>query len=310
MKNKVTERLTGTLCVTLAGILWGCIGIFIRRFDENLTSMQIVTIRAVATALILFAILLLFKRSLLKIKLRDIWCFLGTGICSIVFFNYCYFKCIGMTSLSLAAVLLYTAPAMVMIISAIVFKEKITVQKISALLLALLGCVSVSGILGTRQLLSGEGILVGLGAGLGYALYSIFSRAALNRGYNSLTINFYTFLVASVGLIPFTDWKAIGKATLSSLSEFLYCIIFALVSTVIPYIIYTYGLTKLSPSRASIMASVEPVTATIVGFVFFNERPSVMAFFAIGCILFSIILLAVSQEDKVKPKTKKRKNNR
>lgn len=298
MKNKTWSRITGTLCVTLAGILWGCIGIFIRQFSLTLTSMQIVTSRALLTVCILFLILLIFKRSLLKIKLRDIWCFIGTGVCSIMFFNYCYFKCMSMTSLSIAAVLLYTAPAIVMVISAVVFKEKITVQKISALLLALLGCVLVSGITGTESLISKEGILVGLGAGLGYALYSIFSRAALNRGYNSLTIIFYTFLIALIGLIPLTDWKSLSSEMFASTDKFLYFLLFAIVSTVLPYIFYTYGLTKLTPSKASIMASIEPVAATIVGFIFFNERPSAIAFFSIGCILFSIILLAINKENK------------
>lgn len=278
--------------------MWGCIGIFIREFSLTLTSMQIVTARTLLTVGILFLILLIFKRNLLKIKLRDIWCFIGTGVCSIIFFNYCYFKCMQMTSLSIAAVLLYTAPAIVMVISAIVFKEKITVQKISALLLALLGCVLVSGITGTETLISKEGILVGLGAGLGYALYSIFSRAALNRGYNSLTIIFYTFLIALIGLIPLTDWNGLSREMFASTDTFLYFVLFAIVSTVLPYIFYTYGLTKLSPSKASIMASIEPVAATIVGFIFFNERPSMVAFFSMGCILFSIILLAINKESK------------
>ncbi|MBR3589188.1 MAG: DMT family transporter, partial [Clostridia bacterium] len=149
MKNKTSSQIVGTLCVTLAGIMWGCIGIFIRQFSLTLNSMQIVTARALLTVCILFLILLIFRKDLLKIKLRDIWCFIGTGVCSIIFFNYCYFKCMSMTSLSIAAVLLYTAPAIVMVISAVAFKEKITVQKISALLLALLGCVLVSGIIGT-----------------------------------------------------------------------------------------------------------------------------------------------------------------
>ena len=296
MKNKNAGQLIGTLSATLAGILWGCIGIFIRRFALTMTSMQMVTIRTALTAAILFIILLVFKRDMLKIKLRDIWCFIGTGVCSIIFFNYCYFSCINLTSLSVAAVLLYTAPAMVMIMSAIIFKEKVTVQKIRALLLATLGCVLVSGITGSNSLISKEGILAGLGAGLGYALYSIFSRAALNKGYKSLTIIFYTFLVALIGLIPFTDWKAIGSVMFKSSEDFLYCILFAVVSTVLPYIFYTYGLTKLTPSKTSIMASIEPVAATIVGFLFFNERPTTTAFFAIACILFSIILLSINKE--------------
>lgn len=298
MKNKTLRQFVGTGAVTLAGIMWGCIGIFIRDFSLSLSSMQIVTARTLLTTALLFVILLIFKRDLLKIKLRDIWCFIGTGVCSIIFFNYCYFKCISMTSLSVAAVLLYTAPAIVMIISSIVFKEKITVPKISALLLATLGCVLVSGIVTSRPLISKEGILIGLGAGLGYALYSIFSRAALNRGYKSLTIIFYTFLIALVGLIPLTEWKGLTTQMFSSGKDFLYFLLFAIVSTVLPYIFYTYGLTILSPSKASIIASIEPVAATIVGFLFFNERPSAASFFSIGCILFSIILLAINKEKK------------
>ncbi len=298
MKNKSLQNFTGTVFVTLAGMLWGCIGIFIRRFSENLTSMQIVSARTSLTVVILFLILLIFKRDLLKIRLRDIWCFIGTGLCSIVFFNYCYFRCMNMTSLSVAAVLLYTAPAMVMIISAIVFKEKVTVQKISALLLAMLGCTLVSGIIGERPLISKEGILVGLGAGLGYALYSIFSRIALNKGYNSLTIIFYTFLVALICLIPLTEWNTLAESMFASNKDFAFFVLFAIISTVLPYIFYTYGLTKLTPAKASIIASVEPVAATIVGFLFFNERPSVTSFFAIGCILFSIILLAINKDKK------------
>ncbi|MBQ7957716.1 MAG: EamA family transporter [Clostridia bacterium] len=298
MKNKSIQNIFGALLVTVSGILWGSIGIFIRPFSENLTSMQIVTARAVLTTLIMLVFLLIFKRKLLKIKLRDIWCFIGTGLCSIVFFNYCYFRCMNITSLSVAAILLYTAPAIVMLISAVVFREKITVQKISALLLAMLGCALVSGITGAEAQLSTEGILTGLGAGFGYALYSIFSRVALNKGYNSLTITFYTFLVATICLIPVTDWGTMIPVMTVNGKTFITYVLFALTSTVIPYILYTYGLQKLTPAKASIIASVEPVSATIVGFIFFNERPSITAFIAIGCILFSIILLAINKDKK------------
>ena len=298
MKNKGLQNVVGAFSVTAAGILWGSIGLFIRPFSENLNSMQIVAARASLTTVIMFLFLLIFKRKLLKIRIKDLWCFIGTGICSIVFFNYCYFRCMSITSLSVAAVLLYTAPAIVMIFSALIFKEKVTVQKISALLLATLGCVLVSGVLGSKTSVSKEGILIGLGAGIGYALYSIFSRFALNKGYNSLTITFYTFFITTICLIPITNWNVMADNIFHTSKSFGIYILFALMSTVIPYILYTFGLTKLTPAKASIIASVEPVTATIIGFIFFNERPSLSAFLAIGCILFSIILLAVNKDRK------------
>lgn len=102
-----------------------------------------------------------------------------------------------MTSLSVAAVLLYTAPAFVMVLSYLLFHEKFTVRKSIALVLTFVGCVFVTGIIGSSQTLSGKGILIGIGAGFGYALYSIFGRFALKKGYDSFTISFYTFFCCS-----------------------------------------------------------------------------------------------------------------
>ena len=125
----------------------GSMGIFVRKFEEcGLGSLDIAAIRAITTMCILFLFLLFYNRSLLRIKLRDLWCFLGTGLLSIVFFNYCYFRAITMTSLSVAAVLLYTAPAFVMILSYLLFHEKFTVRKSIALVLTFVGCVFVTGI--------------------------------------------------------------------------------------------------------------------------------------------------------------------
>lgn len=72
--------------------------------------------------------------------------FLGTGLCSIVFFNICYFTAIQLTTLSMAAILLYTAPSIVMVLSILLFKEAFTPVKALCLVLAFAGCVLVSGL--------------------------------------------------------------------------------------------------------------------------------------------------------------------
>ncbi len=102
--------------------------------------------------------LLIFDRKLFVIRLKDLWCFLGTGICSIVFFNFCYFKAITMTSLSVAAILLYTAPAIVMVLSYFLFKEKLTKRKLLALAMTFAGCVLVTGILTEKGSVSFGGL--------------------------------------------------------------------------------------------------------------------------------------------------------
>lgn len=277
--------------VLLAGILWGMMGIYVRRLNAaGFTTIEIVAVRSVVTALLLFLVLFFYNRKMLKICIRDIWCFAGTGILSIVFFNYCYFKAITMTSLSVAAVLLYTAPAIVMILSAVFFHEKITAVKLIALVATFIGCVLVTGLVGSTESLNAAGILVGLGAGLGYALYSIFSRFALERGYHSLTISFYTFVFASIGVLPLADVQKIYGACVEDIGMLGFYLVFALVSTVIPYILYTLGLTALENSKASIIASVEPVAATVLGIVLFHEKMTVNIVTGIVLVLGAIVI--------------------
>ncbi len=277
--------------VLLAGILWGMMGIYVRRLNAaGFTTIEIVAVRSVVTALLLFLVLFFYNRKMLKICIRDIWCFAGTGILSIVFFNYCYFKAITMTSLSVAAVLLYTAPAIVMILSAVFFHEKITAVKLIALVATFIGWVLVTGLVGSTESLNAAGILVGLGAGLGYALYSIFSRFALERGYHSLTISFYTFVFASIGVLPLADVQKIYGACVEDIGMLGFYLVFALVSTVIPYILYTLGLTALENSKASIIASVEPVAATVLGIVLFHEKMTVNNAIGIVLVLGAIVI--------------------
>lgn len=277
--------------VLLAGILWGIIGVFVRRLNDiGLKAMDVVTIRAITTSILLFIFLFFYDKKLLHIKGKDIWCFIGTGIFSIVFFNFCYFKAITLTSLAIAAILLYTAPVIVILLSSFLFREKLTLVKIISSILTFAGCVFVTGVTGETANLSTIGILTGLGAGLGYALYSIFSRYALERGYHSLTISFYTFLFAIVGTAPFAKYTVIWNCITKSKDVIGFCFLFGLVSTVIPYIVYTRGLKEMENGQASIIASIEPVTATLLGFLLYHEKLSVMAICGALLVLIGIII--------------------
>nr|MBQ4320125.1 EamA family transporter [Clostridia bacterium] len=222
----------------------------------------------------------------------------GTGIVSIVFFNVCYFSTIGTTSLGTAAVLLYTAPIFVMLMSAVLFKEKLTVKKIAACIAAFIGCVLVSGIVTGGLTLTPTALLTGLGSGIGYALYSIFGRYAINRGYSSLTITVYTFVFALFGILPITDYTAVGAAFKGGIMPIAVGILMGLIVSIIPYILYTLGLTVTEGGKASVMASVEPVTAALIGLVVFFEVPDVFELIGMLVILGSITALNISFKKK------------
>ena len=279
------------LFILIAGILWGCIGLFVRPLNaEGLSSMEIVMLRSIVTCLAMLLFLLCTNRSKLKIRLKHLWCFIGTGIISIIFFNYCYFTCITLTSLSVAAILLYTAPAIVMVLSFFLFQERFTLRKVLALVITFIGCVLVTGVVGSTEALAPMGILIGLGAGLGYALYSIFSRYAIIRGYDSMTITFYTFLFASIGSLFLADTGKVFRIATADYSIILFCIAFGIVSTVIPYLTYTLGLKYTETGKASIIASIEPVTAVILGFFVYNEELSPAALLGVVLVIGAIIM--------------------
>ena len=234
----------------------------------------------------------------MKIRLKDIWCFLGSGLVSIVFFSFCYFRTILLTDLSVAAVLLYTAPSMVIVMSAMFFGEKLTGKKIFAMCLAFIGCVLVTGILGgTSVQIVPAAILSGLGAGLGYALYSIFSRFALEKGYDNLTISFYTFLLAAVGVVPLADIGFIVRTVTAYPGRIGFSFLFSLVTTILPYLFYTWGLKNVENGPASIMASIEPVVATLTGFVVFHETLSPMEMAGVALVLASIVICNIHHKD-------------
>ena len=286
------KRNIGPALILLAGCFWGSMGIFVRRLaDYGFSSIQIVAIRVTLAALIFCMLLLIKDPSGFRISVKDFPLFLGLGFGSILFFTVCYFTAITMMPLSTAAILLYTSPIWIMLMSVLFFHEKLTGRKLLALVLAFAGCVLVSGISGEGMTL--PGLLVGLGSGIGYGLYSILGTVALRR-YSPFTVTTYTFVFAALG-----SWLICRPAEM--LAKFaaapdlpglvFFCFLTALVTAVIPFLAYTLGLQTVEASRAGILATVEPLVATLIGVVVFSEPLTLLSGLGILLILAAVVLL-------------------
>lgn len=276
--------------ILTAGTLWGFMGFFVRSLAGiGISSTGAILLRCGLAAL-LFAVTILIKdRRLFLVKPKDFWCFIGSGLCSMLFFTYCYFRSMEYIDLSAAAILLYTAPSIVIVLSRFIFKEKLSPVKVLALIIAFAGCCLVSG-LASGMKLSAVGILFGLGSGLGYALYSIFARLAMNRGYDSITVDFYTCLLAAVG--AGVIWGTESAVTMFSSSySVILCLVTAVVTCYLPYLLYTAGLAGVETGKASIMASVEPVVATLTGIFIFHEDLTLSGLCGMLLVLAAIVLL-------------------
>lgn len=286
--------------VIAAGCLWGFIGFFQRhlvQFELRQLEMTFCQISIAATALGLF--ILFTDKTRFKIKLKDIWCFIGTGMISMLCLNICYLSSMRYTTLAISSLLLSTAPAYVIILSAILFKEKITLQKIAALIMMLVGCVLMTGAYEGELAVSPRGLFLGAMSGVAYALYSIFSRFALNRGYASETISFYTFLFAGIGSIPFVEFSHL--AGIINPSMLGYELGMGIICCAMPYILYTKGLGGVETSLAAILATSEPLTAALVGIVLFHEPMGIND--AAGMLLIVLSIVVINITGSILPKS-------
>lgn len=288
------------LSVLTAGTLWGFMGMFNRYLNAaGIDSAGVIFLRCGTAAVMFFITIMVTAPSQLKIRLKDLWCFMGTGLCSMLFFTYCYFTAMQYVSLAAAAILLYTAPLFVTLISAILFGEAMNLRKAIALGLGFLGCCFVSGV-GGNVSFSMRGTLLGLGAGIGYALYSIFAKLALERGYSSNTINLYTHLLAASGAALLWGVKEPLTIATSSAPMLLFTLALGLFTCYLPYLLYTYSLTGLEAGKASIYANIEPVVAAIIGVLIFCEPLGWQNVIGIIFVLSAVVLLSLKPHQETK----------
>ena len=285
------------ILVLIAGVSWGLIGVFTKAIDTlGFTEMQMLFVKGVLATAVLLVITFFKDRSQLRLKnWKDIRYFVGTGIISFTFFSWAYMKAVNLTSLGVAAVLLYTAPTFVMLFSILLFGEKMTKTKGIVLLMTFVGCILVTGLLEGGLTFTWQGIVIGLAAGVGYALYSIFGTYAIRAGYGSLSISFYTFLMATLTMTFLVEPVTV-VTQITEMGQWPLAISFALLTTVVPYLTYTKGLSGLPASKASVTATIEPVVAAILGIVVFHESVTMLKLTGIVLVLSSVVVMSRAEQ--------------
>ena len=300
-QSKQSERFTvrenkksaagACACILAAAALWGIIGVWNRRLmTGGISPASIVVVRNFGGMALLTAVFALRDRSVFRVKRAHLKYFFGTGVVSVVLFTLCYFTCQKLCSLAVASILLYTAPSFVVVLSAVLWKEPATKRKLAARGLTLVGCALVCGVFAGDLTVTVPGILLGLGAGFFYALYSVFGRYALAH-YGSMTVTVWTFLFAGPASLVLLRPAELAAAFSAQPSLWLVAAGLVVFSTVAPYILYTRGLSQVEAGRASIMASLEPVVASLAGVLLFQEPMSALTAGGIVCVLAGVYIL-------------------
>lgn len=285
----------GYLMVLGAGVSWGCTGLFSTvLFAEGIDPLLVAAVRIFSAALFFALYMLFYYGSLgyLLLESKEWARFLVYGLVGVALFNIFYLSSINYIGVSTAVVLLYTAPAFVVVLSFFILREAITLPKVISLLMAISGTFLVVRAYEASYFhLNLPGVLLGIGSGLTFGLLNVFSKVAL-RKYNYLQAVFYMFLSGAVFLamvrppwlifnhpLTFTSWLALGGLVF--------------VSTVLAYLLFVSGLNYLESGKASIVAAVEPVAAITMAALFLGERLFVPQYAGVFLVIGGIAVLNI-----------------
>lgn len=262
----------GGLLILAAALLWSNLGVAGRfAFRAGVVPLEAAFYRAAISFASLLPLLIATDRRALRIRPGDLGLFAAFGFVGVAAFFVVYMTAISMTTVATAAILLYTAPAFVIVLSALLFGETLTAPKTIAVACAFIGCGLVGRGYDLASLrLNLPGVLAGLASGLAYALYTIFGKAALRR-YTPVTTLTYTLGFGTI----FLGTAALATGVIPRAhpsSGWVALVYLAFVTTLLAQALYLAGLRYIEAGPASLLATVEPVAAAVLGYIVLGER--------------------------------------
>lgn len=256
--------LSAYLFVFAAAVLWGLIGVTSKGvLEAGIHPLEIAFWRAVLAGGLFVAHAALARQ--LRLERRDLPVFIGFALFGVTAFYAAFVLAVASGGVSLATVLLYSAPAFVVIAAWLLLGEPLTGRKLTLVALAMLGVTLVAQGGGTGITVTPASLGWGLLAGLSYASYYIFGKWVLGR-YAPVTIYALVLPIGALGLWPLVPFSP------KSLSVWALLLVLAFFSTYVAYFLYYTGLRRAEASRAVLVATIEPVIAAGLAALLFGER--------------------------------------
>lgn len=273
----------GYIIALISALFLSTTAIFIRHLTEHyaLPPLVLAFWRDAFVAGSVFPILLRFRPDLLRLPRAHLPYLVAYGLL-LSLFNAAWTTSVDLTGAAVATVLVYCSAGFSVLLGWWFLNERLNGGKLLAAACALGGCVLVSGALesGSTNL---SGLLVGILAGLCYAIYTLMGRSASQRGLNPWTTLIYTFCFAAGFLLIYNllpgdviPGSARRPADLFWLGQawagWGVLIVLAAVPTVAGFGLYNVSLTCLPSSVANLIVTTEPAFTAVIAYLFLDER--------------------------------------
>ncbi|WP_309570432.1 EamA family transporter [Deinococcus sp.] len=277
------------LLILTAAFLWGLLGILGKQAQAAGVSPLEVAFWRATLAGGLYALHAGMIRAPLP-RGRDLWITCAFGLAGVSVFYGTYQLAVRAGGASLASVLLYTAPAFVALMGWAVWRERLGLRELAAVAGTLLGIALISFGGGQGVTVSPAALGFGLAAGFTYSLYYVYGKAFFHR-FEPSALLAVALLVGALGLLPlvhFSHKTAPAWGSLLTLSFF---------STYLAYLAYSAGLRHLNATRASVIASLEPVVAAGFAAALYGEHLAPLALLGAALVIGAALALSVGPRE-------------
>nr|WP_191384211.1 EamA family transporter [uncultured Lachnoclostridium sp.] len=290
------EALRGMAIALIGGIFWGLAGVFGQFLFEykGTNARWLVSVRLVLAGILLLSTVVVKQRATFwKIwtDRKDAVTLILFGILGMAGCQLSYYTAVELSNAGTATVLQYTAPVLILGYEAVRMRRRPRGFEIAALVLALAGTflLATHGNPGSMSL-SGKALAWGLMSAVMMAVYNLLP-AKLMKKYGTFCVIGWGMLVGGIVLSAFTHpWYVVGRWDLEAVGAMAVVVV---LGTVLSFSFYMEGVRMIGAAKASLLASVEPVTATIASALIMHVVFAGMDVLGIVCILGAVLLLSV-----------------
>ena len=289
--DTVKTNRRGYIYVALAAVLFAISGTSSKfLFNNGLTPFQLIQLRTTLAFTGLLIWLLLRRRALFRIRIKDLPYFIALGVLGIGAAQFLYLYAISKINVAAAILLHYTGPVFVALYAVIFQRQKLAPVSILAILGTLAGCFLVVGAYNLDLLsLNRAGIIGGMLAAMAFATYSLLSEYGM-REYSHWTVLLYGLLFAAfMWNILHPPFEAILHAYPPL--QWWWILFISTFGTIFPFGLYFKGIKLIRATRASITATLEPISAGVIASIFLGEMMGPIQIFGGLLVIGSIILL-------------------
>ncbi len=270
-----TSALIGALMAASAAVMWGTNGVISRfLFQAGITPLTLVESRSIVTALGMAGVLLVVARGRLRLRRGDLPLVLLFGL-ALAVVTYAYFLSVKLLPVAVAVMIQYTGPTLIALYTALVSRRLPSWHVWAALALTLAGIALLAGV---GDLLAGGaargvttlGVLVASGSAVAMAFYILVGER-LGKRMHPQTSVVYGFAIASLLWLGFQPPWQFQTAALEP--EHLPLVLaVGIIGTLVPFGLFLAAMRRLDATRAAILATLEPVTAALISWVWLGEH--------------------------------------